>query len=145
MSKYTRDIAKAMKWGKWPFLIIFLIAAIINVAIKAESNSTIGSMIGYYFKIIFSFTLISMGFCCFYQSLIFERISTNYPDRFQQLRFPTTPLGLLQFFKLSKSLGDNTLNRWCKRGLFWFFGTLSIFVTAPVGMIVSMILQRPSG
>jgi len=132
-----------MKWAKWPFLVLILVAATVVLVTKSEGNTTIsGRIFGYYFRIIFSFAIISTAFSIFYYALILERMSADYPDEFQQLSVPRSPVLFWRNLKLAKSLGDNMLKRWAKRGLFWFCGALSLFVTVPLGIVVFVISLR---
>jgi hypothetical protein len=132
--------AKAMKWGKWPFLVLMILAAIIVLIAKPESNSRIGTLLGYYFQIIFAFTLLSGGIFIFYSSLVIERMASNYSDELAPILPFYSPVHVWRFFKFAMTTEDEKLHRWAKMGIFWLYCTCSIFVTVPIGAIVFIVL-----
>lgn len=140
MSDYIKNLAKAMKWGKWPFLALMILAAIIVLIVKPESSSRVGTLFGYYFQIIFAFTLLSGGIFIFYSSLVLERMAPNYSDELAPILPFISPVHAWRFLKFAMVTGDEKLHRWAKMGIFWLYCTCSIFVTVPIGAIVFFIL-----
>ena len=126
--------AKAMKWGKWPFLASMILAAIIVLIIGPESSSRIGTLFGYYFQIIFAFTLLSGGIFIFYSSLVLERVASNYSDKLVPILPFFSPVHAWRFFRFAMAIGDEKLHRLAKMGIFWLYCTCSIFVTVPIGI-----------
>lgn len=133
---YIKDYAKAMKWGKWLLPALMILAAIIVLIAKPESDSRIGTLFGYYFQLIFAFTLLSSGIFTFYFSLILERIATDYSDEYVF----TSLIRIYKLLKFAMTVGDEKLHRWARMGFFWLYCTCSIFVTAPIGAIVFLAL-----
>ena len=137
MDKTDRDIASAMKWGKWPFSILMFIAATIVIVNSGGSGSTfVAEFFGWYFGLAFAFTLVSAGFDIFYSALILEKFSTSYPNEYPDFPWMRSPLGNWRFLKSAMSINDDALNRLCKRALFWFVCTISILITWPFGAVV---------
>jgi hypothetical protein len=67
---YIKSYAQAMKWGKWLFLVLFILAAIFVLIATPNSDSRIGILFGHYFQVIFAFTLLSGVIFNFYFALV---------------------------------------------------------------------------
>lgn len=129
-----------MKWGKWPFLALMILATIIVLSVKSESDSRIGVLFGYYFEAIFAFTLLSSGIYTFYFSLVLEHIAPNHSDECARILRFYSPVHTWRFLKFAMTTGDETLRHWAKIGIFWLFCTCSILVIVPIGIILFLIL-----
>ncbi len=137
-------MAKAMKWGKWPCCIIMFMAAIMIIVIGpgASAPNIISKFFGWYFMLIFAFVLISGGFLTFYFALINEKFLTSYPKQYPNLRWGHSPYNAWLLLKSGMKIDDDALNQLCRRGLFWLISMLTIFITAPVGAVVFLLLMQ---
>ena len=140
LSDYIKNLARAMKWSKWPFLALMILVAIIVISVKPTSDSRIGVLFGYYFQVIFAFTLLSSGIGTFYSSLVLEHMAPDYSDECARILRIHSPVHTWRFLKFAMTTGDETLHRWAKMGIFWLCCVCSILVTAPIGAIVFFIL-----
>ena len=78
-----RGIVRTINWAKWAGLVIMLVAATVIITGKSEADTPIGTIFGYYFQIVFAFSVMSIGFGGFYGALVVERMLINYPDKYK--------------------------------------------------------------
>lgn len=136
------SLVKTLRWAKWVVLGAMIVVATVLVAVRPEASSVVGRIFGYYFQAVFAFTAISIGITFVYGGRVVESMITNYPHEFKQFFwYGFGPTKARRIFKWATNCSDDDRLKNCgRRGLFWFWCTMSIFITIPVGMVVFLIL-----
>ena len=133
---------------KWAFPLFAFIGVITTLTTEAEAGTNAGRIMGHYFQIVFSFGLISTGMGGFYCGRIGERLLSNYPPDFPQLKWSYLPWEAWeqvrrnwQIYKLVPKVDDAKIQQWLKMLKFWSYCICgSMLMVVPVGMIVFFIL-----
>jgi hypothetical protein len=106
------------------------------------------AIFGYYFGAIILFSILSGIVSFIYSQLTEDDTAARYPDEYKEwLNYMSSHPWMsrhkawLELLRIIKTLGDDKLNNMVRKGSFWSNCAVSILVTAPLGIVIFLILK----